>query len=120
MLTYTIQCFIETLANNNQITLRGSDGYRLLKDDKNYLVFIENGSSSSKSIMLEEQTTITINFNQNELEKILDMTSENFFSRLYSRSIFLFAQLNRKKVELEVEEPDEDNTFKLIKIKLLQ
>ena len=37
---YNIQCYIETLSNDNKVTLRGCDGYKLLKDEKKIPYFL--------------------------------------------------------------------------------
>ena len=121
MPAYTIQCYIETLSSDNKVTLRGSDGYKLLKDDKKYLVFIKKRSRTQESVLFEEQTTFKIVSNKEESKKLSSATLEDVLSGLHSRYMFLFAQINRKKVELEVDLLDENKTtIKITKIKLLQ
>ena len=125
MPAYTIQCYIETLSSDNKVTLRGCDGYKLLKDDKKYLIFIKNESDPQESVLFEEQTIFEIHSqnvsNNDEPMKLSDATLEDILSSLHSRNMFLFAQVNRKKVELEINLPSGNTTtIKITKIKLLQ
>lgn len=109
MSIYTIQCYIETLSSDNKITLRGADGYKLLKDDKKYLVFIKNKSNPQESVLFEEQTTFEMVPNKDKPTKLSNATLEDVLSGLHSRNMFLFAQINRKKVELEVDLSNQKN-----------
>lgn len=100
MPTYTIQCFIETLSSDNKVTLRGSDGYKLLKEDKKYLIFFEN---TQKCTLIEELKEFSLDN--------LDDQKQN---------MLLMAHVNRKKVELEGNLQIRNNTIEITKIKLLQ
>lgn len=85
MPTYTIQCYIETLSSDNKITLRGSDGYKLLKDENKYLIFFKGTSKATHCKLFNESEEFTIDQTD---------TNNNISNML------LVAQANHKKVEL--------------------
>ncbi len=97
---YNILCYIETLSNDNKVTLRGCDGYKLLKDEKKYLIFFE---SPQKCTLIEEQTELTLAISEEKMQNML-----------------LMAQVNRKKVELEGNLQIRTKSFAITKVKLLQ
>ena len=112
MPTYTIQCFIEMLSSDNKITLRGSDGYRLLKEEKSsdntkiqkkYLIFFEDSSDEINCRLVCESDEFTI---QKPAAKIQEM--------------LLMAHVNRKKVELKCNLQNGNKNIKVTKVKLLQ
>ncbi|WP_295057612.1 hypothetical protein [uncultured Fibrobacter sp.] len=100
MSTYTIQCYIETLSSDNKVTLRGCDGYKLLKDEKKYLVFFE---SALKCTLIEELKELSLTNLDDQKQKML-----------------LMAHVSRKKVELDVNLKTKNKTIEITKIKLLQ
>lgn len=100
MPAYTIQCYIETLSSDNKVTLRGSDGHRLLKDDKKYLVFFE---SAQNCILIEELEELSLSNPDSQMQNML-----------------LMAHVNRKKIELEGNLQIESKSFAITKVKLLQ
>lgn len=100
MPAYTIQCYIETLSSDNKVTLRGCDGYRLLKDDKKYLVFFER---VQKCILIEELKELSL--------ANLDSQTQN---------MLLMAHVNRKKIELEGNLQIRNKIIEITKVKLLQ
>lgn len=100
MPAYTIQCYIETLSSDNKVTLRGCDGYRLLKNDKKYLVFFE---SAQKCILIEELEELSLTNLDSQMQNML-----------------LMAHVNRKKIELEGNLQIESKSFEITKVKLLQ
>lgn len=99
---YNIQCYIESLSSDNKVTLRGCDGYRLLKDDKKYLVFFK---SPQKCTLIEEQTELTLVISEENIQSMQNM--------------LLMAQVNRKKVELVIKFQT-NNTIEITKVKLHQ
>lgn len=100
MPAYTIQCYIETLSSDNKVTLRGCDGYKLLKNDKKYLVFFE---SAQKCILIEELEELSLTNPDSQMQNML-----------------LMAHVSRKKVELDVNLKTKNKTIEITKIKLLQ
>lgn len=97
---YTIQCYIETFSSDNKITLRGSDGFRLLKEEKKYLVFFEN---TQKCTLVEELKELSLTNLDNQIQNML-----------------LMAHVNRKKIELEGNLQIRTKTIEITKVKLLQ
>lgn len=131
MVTYTIQCYIETLSSDDKISLHGAEGFRLLKDErigqdrtiqKTYLVFFENGANVSKPLMIEQSTNFNLRFSENSSKKSkqpLELIIE-LHSRQKMEAMLLAAQTNHKKVELEIELIDNEATLILKKIKLMK
>jgi len=97
---YNIQCYIETLSNDNKVTLRGCDGYKLLKDEKKYLIFFE---SPQKCTLIEELEELSLSNLDSQMQNML-----------------LMAHVNRKKIELEGNLQIESKSFAITKVKLLQ
>lgn len=47
---YKIECYVETVSSDGNVTVRGVDGYRLEKDGKMYNVFVEVSKDTKKEI----------------------------------------------------------------------
>lgn len=109
MPAYTIQCYIETLSSDNKVTLRGCDGFRLLKEEKKYLVFFPDSSDVINCTLISESDEFTIR-----------ETSSRTQNKPLAVQMLLAAQVNHKKVELEVNFSDDYNTKEITKVKLLQ
>ena len=45
---YRIECYVETVSSDGNVTVRGVDGYRLEKDGKTYNVFVEVSKDAKK------------------------------------------------------------------------
>jgi len=118
---YNIQCYIESLSSDNKVTLRGCDGYRLLKDDKKYLVFFKDSSNETTCRLISESDEFTL---QGASTQTQNTTPTNQTDSANQTSLavqmLLAAQVNHKKVELEVNFSDDNNTKEITKVKLLQ
>lgn len=102
--TYFIQCYIETLTSTNSessLTVRGNDGFRFERNNEKCNIFIEDGNSPRNAILRNES-----------IELIISNTEKNDFL------LALQAYLNHKKIELKVENSNNE-MLTVKKIKLL-
>lgn len=101
MSIYIIQCYIETLSSDNKVTLRGADGYKLLIESNKYLVFIDNPSAARNCRLINESKIFTI-------KKATALI----------KNMLLAAQINHKKVELNVELINDANKSEFFQINI--
>ena len=49
--TYKIECYVETVSSDGNVTVRGVDGYRLEKGGETYNVFVEVRNDAKDEIL---------------------------------------------------------------------
>lgn len=111
-MAYKIECYVETISSDGDVTVRGVDGYRLERDGKAYNVFWEMSQTDDKSKTddIVETEILTKVF---RAEKALKWNKKQENSYGENFQLLLTAKASRLKVLLEVEVKDDMSVQKV-------
>lgn len=111
-MAYKIECYVETISSDGDVTVRGVDGYRLERDGKAYNVFWEMSQTDDKSKTddIVETEILTKVF---RAEKALKWNKKQKNSYGENFQLLLTAKASRLKVLLEVEVKDDMSVQKV-------
>lgn len=101
-MVYKIECHVETISSDRNVTVRGVDGYRLERGDKTYNVLWEDGSLNVKLLPMGD-----LNSAGSEQHGIFKVSNENI-------QLLLTAKASRLKVLMDV-----DNNMSVKKVSLI-
>lgn len=105
-MAYKIECHVETISSDGNVTVRGVDGYRLERAGKAYNVFWEMSQTDDKV----ETEILTKVF---RVEKALEWNKKPEDSYGKNFQLLLTAKASRLKVLLEAEVNDDMSVQKV-------
>lgn len=102
-MAYKIECYVETISSDGNVTVRGVDGYRLERDGKSYNVFWEMSQTDDKS-KTDDKVETEILTKVFRVEKALEWNKEHEDSYGKNFQLLLTAKASRLKVLLEADD----------------
>ena len=121
---YKIECYVETVSSDGNVTVRGVDGYRLEKKEgekeKTYNVFWkvkpEDAESDNADEALVKILPVEKTLSQSEKKGKNDSSENNEEIKFFDKELqfLLTAKANHLKVLLEMESSDKIKTVSLI------
>lgn len=102
-MAYKIECYVETISSDENVTVRGVDGYRLERDGKAYNVFWEMSQTEDKS-KTDDKVETEILTKVFRVEKALEWSKEHEYFYCENFQLLLTAKASRLKVLLEVKD----------------